>query len=92
MVDLDQLKEVNDRFGHHAGDSVLKEVTNRIAAVIRSSDILVRWGGDEFLIVSRFADRRDAEVFALRILVAIGASSIVVQGDGASVRQTCSVG
>ena len=49
MVDLDRLKEVNDGYGHRAGDNVLKEVTNRIAAVIRSSDILVRWGGNELL-------------------------------------------
>ncbi|MGB8886502.1 MAG: GGDEF domain-containing protein [Candidatus Korobacteraceae bacterium] len=92
MVDLDRLKEVNDGYGHHAGDNVLKEVTNRIAAVIRSSDILVRWGGDEFLIVSRYADRREAEVLALRILLAVGASHIAVQGDGIAVLQTCSIG
>ncbi len=92
MVDLDRLKEVNDGYGHQAGDNVLKEVTKRIAAVIRSSDVLVRWGGDEFLIVSRFADRREAEVFALRVLIAVGASDIAVQGDGVAVRQTCSIG
>lgn len=92
MVDLDRLKEVNDAYGHHAGDNVLKEVTNRIAAVIRSSDVLVRWGGDEFLIVSRYADRREAEAFAVRILMAVGTSDIAVQGDGVAVRQTCSIG
>ncbi len=92
MVDLDCLKEVNDGYGHHAGDNILKEVTKRIAAVIRSSDILVRWGGDEFLIVSRYADRREAEILALRILMAVGASDIAVQGDRAAVRQTCSIG
>ncbi len=79
MVDVDCLKEVNDGYGHHAGDDVLKEVTKRIAAVIRSSDVLVRWGGDEFLIVSRYADRREAEVSALRILVAVGASDIALR-------------
>ena len=92
MVDLDCLKEVNDRYGHLAGDNVLKEVTKRIAAIIRSSDVLVRWGGDEFLIVSRYADRREAEVFALRILMAVGPSDIAVQDGGVAVRQTCSIG
>ena len=92
MIDLDRLKEVNDGYGHRAGDNVLKEVTKRIAAVIRSSDVLVRWGGDEFLIVSRYADRREAEGFALRILMAVGASDIAVQVDGVAVRQTCSIG
>ena len=92
MIDLDGLKEVNDVYGHHAGDQVLKEVTKRIAAVIRSSDVLIRWGGDEFLIVSRYADRREAEVSALRILMAVGASDIAPQGCGIAIRQTCSIG
>ncbi len=92
MVDLDCFKEVNDRHGHQAGDQVLKQVTNRIATVTRSSDILVRWGGDEFLIVSRYADRKEADLFASRILNAIGGSNIPISLDGITVQQTCSIG
>ena len=72
MVDLDDFKEVNDRYGHGVGDQVLLEVTRRINSVIRSSDVLVRWGGDEFLIVSRYSNRAEAANFALRILTAVG--------------------
>ncbi len=92
MVDLDGLKEVNDGYGHHTGDNVLKEVTNRIAAVIRTSDVLVRWGGDEFLIVSRYADRREAAIVASRILTAVGQSNMTVPGADVGIRQTCSIG
>ena len=74
MVDLDDFKDVNDRYGHGAGDKVLLEVTARINSVIRSSDVLVRWGGDEFLIVSRHSNRAQAATFASRILTAVGES------------------
>ena len=92
MVDLDDFKEVNDRYGHNAGDNVLLEVTNRIASVIRSSDILVRWGGDEFLIVSRYTNRADAAIFASRILTAVGNSKAIALSGDIEVRQTCSIG
>jgi diguanylate cyclase (GGDEF)-like protein len=92
MVDLDDFKEVNDRHGHNAGDQVLREVTKRISSVIRHSDVLVRWGGDEFLIVSRHANRADAATFSSRILAAVGSSNVIALGDGSEVRQTCSIG
>ena len=72
MVDLDDFKEVNDTYGHSVGDKVLLEVTRRINSVIRSSDFLVRWGGDEFLIVSRFSNRAEAAAFASRIMAVVG--------------------
>jgi diguanylate cyclase (GGDEF)-like protein/PAS domain S-box-containing protein len=51
MLDIDHFKEVNDRFGHEAGDRVLKELTEMIRKRIRSSDLLARWGGEEFMIL-----------------------------------------
>lgn len=50
LVDLDGFKEVNDLYGHEAGDKVIVEIAKRIKAFFRSSDIVARWGGDEFLI------------------------------------------
>jgi diguanylate cyclase (GGDEF)-like protein len=92
MVDLDDFKEVNDRYGHSVGDEVLREVTRRINAVIRSSDVLVRWGGDEFLIVSRYSNRAEAATFASRILTAVGNPEAGVATAGIEIRQTCSIG
>ena len=71
VVDLDSFKDINDRYGHDVGDKVLVEVTQRINTAIRNSDILIRWGGDEFLIVSRFSNRAEAATFASRILTAV---------------------
>jgi diguanylate cyclase (GGDEF)-like protein len=51
MLDVDHFKEVNDRFGHETGDRVLKELTEMIRKRIRASDLLARWGGEEFMIL-----------------------------------------
>jgi diguanylate cyclase (GGDEF)-like protein len=92
MVDLDDFKEVNDHCGHGVGDKVLLEVTRRINSVIRSSDVLVRWGGDEFLIVSRYSNRAEAPAFASRILTAVADGEAGMANAGINLRQTCSIG
>jgi diguanylate cyclase (GGDEF)-like protein len=52
FIDLDSFKQVNDRYGHAAGDQVLQEAARRMAATVRSGDTLGRWGGDEFLVIA----------------------------------------
>jgi diguanylate cyclase (GGDEF)-like protein len=91
MVDVDFFKQVNDLHGHPAGDRFLQRVAERLAKVVRKSDVLVRWGGEEFLIMSRSADPAGTPAFCERILDVM-ASEIFDLGHGVRVRKTCSVG
>jgi len=91
MVDMDFFKEVNDVHGHPAGDRLLQRVAERLAGVVRKSDVLLRWGGEEFLIMSRSADPAGIPAFCERILEVV-ASEPFDLGHGVRVRKTCSVG
>ena len=91
MVDVDFFKQVNDLHGHPAGDRFLQRVAERLTKVVRKSDVLVRWGGEEFLIMSRSADPAGTPAFCERILDVM-ASEIFDLGHGVCVRKTCSVG
>jgi diguanylate cyclase (GGDEF)-like protein len=91
LIDLDNFKKVNDLHGHDAGDRVLIEASRRISSAIRNSDLLVRWGGEEFLVVSRFTDRRQAAILAERVLDGFRGKPFLV-GAVNGVFQTCSIG
>jgi diguanylate cyclase (GGDEF)-like protein len=91
MVDVDFFKQVNDLHGHPAGDRLLRLVAERLGRVVRRSDVLVRWGGEEFLIMSRSADPSGTPAFCERILDIL-ASEAFDLGHGVTVRKTCSVG
>src|SRR5580692_3247046 len=91
MVDVDFFKEVNDIHGHPAGDRLLQLVAERLSTVVRKSDVLVRWGGEEFLIMSRSTDPSGTPQFCSRVLEVM-ASEPFDLGHGISVRKTCSVG
>jgi diguanylate cyclase (GGDEF)-like protein len=91
IVDIDHFKDVNDEYGHDRGDCVLSEVARRLTQVVRDSDRLIRWGGEEFLLISRDADRTRGDVLAGRIMASV-ASEPFDLGGGQSVRRTCSVG
>jgi len=68
MLDIDHFKSVNDMHGHQTGDRVLVEVSQRIAEHIRPSDDLIRWGGEEFIILARHAGLDEAMVLATKVL------------------------
>jgi diguanylate cyclase (GGDEF)-like protein/PAS domain S-box-containing protein len=68
MFDIDHFKGVNDRFGHEAGDRVLKELTEMVRKRIRSTDLLARWGGEEFMILLANTNLRPAVKLAEDLL------------------------
>ncbi len=92
LIDADNFKEVNDRYGHDVGDKVLVEMARRLSSSIRHSDVLVRWGGEEFLVVSRYTDRSEAELLAQRVLSAIADMPFSLGASGKTIDRTCSVG
>ena len=68
MIDVDRLKDTNDRHGHQAGDELLTFVARQVEVMVRSSDAACRYGGDEFMVVLTTADARAARVFSERLL------------------------
>jgi diguanylate cyclase (GGDEF)-like protein len=67
MFDIDHFKQVNDTYGHEAGDAVLKEAACAMQGLLRASDLLGRWGGDEFLVIAPQTDAPQAGVLAERL-------------------------
>jgi len=86
-LDLDRFKEANDRFGHPVGDALLKQVAGRLEVLAAPDDLVVRMGGDEFVLVQRAAD--GAEAMAQRIVQSISAPYDV---DGQMIELGVSVG
>jgi diguanylate cyclase (GGDEF)-like protein/PAS domain S-box-containing protein len=90
VIDLDNFKDVNDTFGHKAGDDLLKGVAGAVKHRIRQTDLLARIGGDEFGVLLPQADVEQAEVVADGIVKALG-RHVAMLGDR-SIRVTASVG
>ncbi len=91
MIDLDHFKTINDSVGHAAGDAVLRQMRELLESVSRSSDIIVRWGGDEFLLVARELSGDGLAELAERIRQRL-AQQVFDVGEGRVVRTSCSVG
>jgi two-component system cell cycle response regulator len=71
LLDLDHFKRINDRFGHDAGDQVLKEVARRLAESLREVDLAARFGGEEFAILLPHTSKKDAAIVAARLLTKV---------------------
>jgi diguanylate cyclase (GGDEF)-like protein len=91
MIDLDGLKGVNDTYGHAAGDQILMELRGILERACRKSDTLVRWGGDEFLVVARYVEPDVVEALAERIRRAVEEHPFD-PGQGRPVHLGCSIG
>ncbi len=91
MMDLDHFKKINDTYGHLVGDQVLKETVARIQSVIRSYDVVGRFGGEEFMVVLPNADTDIAVRVGERIRQAVSSRPIVADGQ-ISISVTLSAG
>ncbi|MEO1580673.1 MAG: GGDEF domain-containing protein, partial [Pseudomonadota bacterium] len=91
LVDIDHFKSINDQYGHAAGDRVLKSVSRTLRKTVRGEDFVIRWGGEEFLVVARFIDRLTAPIIAEKLRAAVEATGMVLESCTA-LRCTCSVG
>ncbi|MCP5327192.1 MAG: diguanylate cyclase [Sinobacteraceae bacterium] len=90
FIDLDHFKSINDTWGHQAGDACLLAVIRPIQAELRQSDVIGRYGGEEFVVVLSSADAGAAQAIAARILERV--ADLTVEGFGTPIRLTCSIG
>lgn len=91
MLDVDHFKRVNDTWGHSAGDSVLRELAQRIDAQVRASDVAARFGGEEFVILLPDTTSADGQHLAERIRTAVAAAPFELP-EGGAVDVTVSIG
>ena len=90
MLDLDFFKDINDKYGHHVGDLVLKEFTQTIEETLRNSDLFGRIGGEEFSILLQDTSIEGTQLFAERIIKNIEALQITSANE--IIRITVSIG
>ena len=80
LVDLDHFKHVNDQYGHDSGDEALRIIARRLCNSVRDTDLVARWGGEEFLIAFTGASRQEAASLAERIRIAVAQTTIAYGG------------
>jgi diguanylate cyclase (GGDEF)-like protein len=90
LIDIDLFKQTNDRYGHAAGDAVLVAVARRLRETLRETDMIVRWGGEEFLIFVPATSAEKLDDIAARVMAAVASEPIVYQGN--CIRVTASIG
>lgn len=90
LIDIDHFKHINDGHGHAAGDAVIVEVARRLHEAVRDEDLVVRWGGEEFLVLASKLGTEQADQLAARVLASVGATPVLV--DQQAVWVTASIG
>jgi len=91
MIDLDDFKRINDEYGHQAGDRVLRAIAGALRAAVRTSDVVARYGGDEFVVLMPDTDEEEAQHVATRAEEAV-ADILHPMTDDLAVHVTCSLG
>jgi two-component system, sensor histidine kinase LadS len=90
FIDLDHFKEINDSYGHAAGDACLSAIIDPIQTELRQSDVIGRYGGEEFVVILSSADITAAHPIAERIRHRV--AEVRIEGFGAPIGLTCSIG
>lgn len=80
LLDVDHFKDINDKWGHSIGDSVLKEIADRLKQTVRGSDMVLRWGGEEFLIFSPKSNVEQCTRLVDRLLKSVGEKKFDITG------------
>ena len=80
LIDVDHFKQINDQCGHAGGDTVLVEIARRLRHTLRDDDLIVRWGGEEFLVLVRPLPQAEAEALAQRLLCALADTPVMHEG------------
>jgi diguanylate cyclase (GGDEF)-like protein len=81
MLDVDHFKQVNDRFGHAAGDAILRQLAKRLHQNLRPTDILARYGGEEFVILLPRTASHEAEQIVARLWQAVSGNPFHVDNE-----------
>lgn len=81
LLDIDYFKRINDTYGHAAGDMVLRFLANKMKSSFRRSDVLLRWGGEEFLLLMKDTDVSDAEDMVERFRYELRVSPVSLEGE-----------
>lgn len=81
MIDLDHFKPINDTYGHAAGDQMLLEVRDVLLGTCRRSDHVIRWGGDEFVVIAKQTNPGESEALAERIRSDVDVASLYADDE-----------
>jgi len=93
LFDIDHFKTINDTLGHEAGDRMLQQFSYLLRRSVRQDDFVVRWGGEEFLVVLRFSDRDHLDQYARRVREQIERTTFLVsEASGGALKKTASLG
>jgi diguanylate cyclase (GGDEF)-like protein len=90
VIDVDHFKKVNDTYGHPAGDEVLRAMATVLLKMVRTEDVVARFGGEEFVVLARGIDDLGTEVFGQRLRA--GVEALRVPWEGRELRLTVSIG
>lgn len=91
MIDIDEFKQINDKHGHHAGDLALRQIASVITQRLRDTDVIARFGGDEFAALLPYAGEIQAVAVGKDLQHVIGTSQLDLD-NGTSIKFSASVG